>query len=50
MGGEIIRVGYDSEGSQLQAFEADGLTPVPLVMVFWFAWQAFYPETKIWEL
>ena len=27
---------------------ADG-TEVPSVMVFWFAWQAFYPETLLWN-
>ena len=24
--------------------------PVPHVLAYWFAWQAFYPETKLWQL
>ena len=23
--------------------------PIPSVVVFWFAWQAFYPDTALWE-
>lgn len=49
VGGEIIKVSYDQIKRQFQAFEADGITPIPSVTVFWFAWQAFYPETKIWK-
>ncbi len=49
LGGETIKVSYDRKGRQLRVFEADGKTPVPTVIVFWFAWQAFYPETEIWK-
>ncbi len=49
LGGETIKVSYDQGTRQFQVFEEDGTTPVPSVTVFWFAWQAFYPETKIWK-
>lgn len=48
VGGEMIKVIYEKSSRQLKAFEADGHTPIPVVVAFWFAWQAFYPDTEIW--
>jgi len=42
-------VRYDQKACHLLAFESDGAMPVPVVVAFWSAWQAFYPETEIRE-
>ncbi len=49
IGGDKIKVIYERDTRQMKAFEADGVTSIPVVRAFWFAWQAFYPETEIWK-
>ena len=49
VGAEITKVFYDRKAHHFQFFEKDGTTPIPSVIAFWFAWQAFYPDTKIWK-
>ena len=47
VGGKAITVSYHAEGRQPQVTDAQG-NAVAAVLVFWFAWQAFYPATAIW--
>ena len=42
----VIR--YHAESRRLTATDEKG-TPVPVVQVYWFAWQAFYPDTVLWR-
>ena len=42
----VIR--YDADKQNPQIIGPKG-QQIPYVMVFWFAWQAFYPETDLWE-
>ncbi|MEX2606709.1 MAG: DUF3179 domain-containing protein [Kiritimatiellia bacterium] len=39
---------YDAEAKHARVVDGDGNT-VPSVTVYWFAWQAFYPHTRLWE-
>ena len=48
VGGQEVHVAYDPAGRQPSVVRTDTGEPVPYVMVYWFAWQAFYPETLIW--
>jgi len=48
MGGSTITVRHDPGTRRVTAHRADGEL-IPLVHVYWFAWQAFYPDTVLWE-
>jgi len=48
LAGQTIRVHYDPETRRLRAADEAG-EQLPAVQAYWFAWQAFYPETKLWE-
>jgi len=48
VGGSTLTLRWDAQSRQPHLQDATG-QPVPYVMVFWFAWQAFYPETELWE-
>jgi len=48
VGRHEITVSYDSETSQPVVMNSKG-QPVPYIVAFWFAWQAFYPKTELWK-
>jgi len=48
IGGQRIKFTWDADARRPQVLDAAG-NAVPAVMVFWFAWQAFYPDTGLWE-
>ncbi len=43
-----VRVTYDPGSRLATATGADG-DELPTVTAFWFAWQAFYPDTALWK-
>jgi len=49
LGGEEVLVRYDPDSKAAFAKLADG-SELPVVQVFWFAWQAFYPDTQLWSI
>jgi len=46
---ERIRIGYDAGASKPEVTRADNGEPIPFTMVYWFAWQAFYPKTELFR-
>lgn len=48
VGGKEIMVSYDAEKQFPQVTDANG-KHMTSVVVFWFAWQAFYPDTGLWR-
>lgn len=48
IGGAPVAVFYDGASGLLEVSDDEG-NPLPVVHAFWFAWQAFYPETELWE-
>lgn len=46
VGGEEIRLVSEANGKHISATDASG-NEIPTVQVYWFAWQAFYPETLL---
>lgn len=48
VGNTKIVVRYDAEKKHVQVTGDEG-RQIPSVMSFWFAWQAFYPETSLWQ-
>lgn len=48
VGSKQVVVRYDAEKRYPQIASPEG-EQIPSVMVFWFAWQAFYPKTDIWK-
>ena len=48
LGGEEITISYNAERHYPKITNQQGVQ-VPSVLVFWFAWQAFYPKTQIWS-
>jgi Protein of unknown function (DUF3179) len=47
LGGEAVTVTFHRTERRPDVRDAAG-KPLPSVMVFWFAWQAFYPQTAVW--
>jgi hypothetical protein len=43
-----IVVRYNANSKHPQVTNSQG-KKIPSVMVFWFAWQAFYPPTELWK-
>lgn len=43
-----VTVKYDPDSRLATATGSDG-KEIPTTTVFWFAWQAFYPETALWK-
>jgi hypothetical protein len=43
-----VTLRYTAATGLFEINDADG-DPIPVVHVFWFAWQAFYPETLLWQ-
>ncbi len=48
VGGVKIAVRYDPEKQHLKVTGPEG-DDIPSLTAFWFAWQAFYPETDLWK-
>ncbi|MCG8344394.1 MAG: DUF3179 domain-containing protein [Chlorobiales bacterium] len=48
VGNTKIVVRYDAEKKHAQVTGPEG-RQIPSVMSFWFAWQAFYPNTGLWQ-
>ena len=49
LGGEKISLHYDDDKKQPTVLNSKG-EQISSVVVFWFAWQAFYPKTEVWAL
>lgn len=45
-GDKLVRVRYDSRTQLVNVFDTEG-DDAPYVKAYWFAWQAFYPDTRI---
>lgn len=48
VGGEQVSVTFHHAENRPEVRDAKG-QPLPAVMAFWFAWQAFYPDTEVWK-
>lgn len=48
VGNTYIDISYDKERKSPAVLDRNGKN-IPFVISFWFAWQAFYPETELWE-
>lgn len=46
-GGPSLRIEYDPETEHASLTNTATGESIPVVHVFWFAWQAFYPETRL---
>jgi len=48
VGGTEIIVTHDPDSGAIRAKRADSGEQIPIVRSYWFAWQAFYPGTKLY--
>lgn len=48
-GEAVLEITYDTEKDHLTASTDNGEAPLPVTRAYWFAWQAFYPETSLWR-
>jgi hypothetical protein len=46
--GTAISLSFDEEADSIRAAETDTGSDINGVRSFWFAWQAFHPETEVW--
>ena len=44
-----LEISYDVDKQQVDVIERATGKAIPIVKVYWFAWQAFYPETELWR-
>lgn len=49
MAGVPIRVSYDAAERSVRIVNRTTGESLPVVKAYWFAWQAFYPETRLWS-
>lgn len=49
VGGEAVRIRYDADAQTAEVEHAANGEELPHVFSYWFAWQAFYPETTVWK-
>ncbi len=49
IGDRIITIKYDLNKQHPEVKNSKGEN-IPSVQVYWFAWQAFYPDTSIWQI
>ena len=47
VGGTPLRIRYDRASREVMITDAMGV-PVPHTPAYWFAWQAFHPDTTVW--
>jgi len=43
-----VRVRFDRSDQRISVTDLEG-TPLPYTPAYWFAWQAFHPETTVWK-
>lgn len=48
VGGTDVRVEYDAPAHAVRAANTQDGKALPVVKVYWFAWQAFHPDTRLW--
>jgi hypothetical protein len=48
VGGEELDVSYDPQTKRAHATIVGTGAAVPTVTLFWYAWQAFYPQTELY--
>ncbi len=48
VGGKEIGLLFNVNDFQVRAKYTETDEEIPTVLVYWFAWQAFYPETEVW--
>ncbi len=46
--GRKITLFLNSDDFHMKVHDVETGKEIPTVMVYWFAWQAFYPETEVW--
>jgi len=49
VGESPIHVTFDPERGTVKAGHAESGGIIPVIRAYWFAWQAFYPETALWR-
>jgi hypothetical protein len=49
IGERVIEVNYDPERDLVRVTDGESGDPLPATRAYWFAWQAFYPETALWR-
>lgn len=47
LGDRNVRVSFDPMTQEVRVWDVDRDQPLPFTRSFWFAWQAFYPETRL---
>jgi len=47
--GQNLELSYEPQSETLRIRNVNTGEAVPFVWSFWFAWQAFYPETRLWK-
>lgn len=48
VGGTLLRIRYDRASHEVTVTDGAG-APVPHTPAYWFAWQAFHPDTTVWS-
>lgn len=49
VGGSNLEVSFNPATQDARVLNINRGEPIPFVKVYWFAWQAFHPETGLWQ-
>jgi hypothetical protein len=49
IGGIPIEVQMDAISQSVSVIDLGTGQPLPFVKLYWFAWQAFHPQTLLWQ-
>jgi hypothetical protein len=49
VGGILIEVQMDAHSQSVNVIDLGTGQPLPFVKLYWFAWQAFHPQTLLWQ-
>jgi len=48
VGARMVQISYDAEHQEPVVVDGSNGERIPVVSLYWFAWQAFYPDTVVW--
>ena len=49
VGGAMIKIIFNPESKKVTVFNNKSNVQIPHVKLYWFAWQAFYPDTELYK-
>lgn len=49
IGARPVQITYEEATRDVVITDITNMEKIPVVSVYWFAWQAFYPDSSVWR-